>query len=258
MMRATLLGAVSAAALIVSANAADIYRTPESPGGLKDGSYVPVTSWAGFYVGANGGFGWSNGDAKLSGQSSPVCLGPCQLSPIPYANSFSPSVGFGGGQIGYNIQRHNFVFGVEADIDGSTVQDSVTFTSNFIGSASARSDLNWFGTARGRIGYGFDRSLVYFTGGLAFGGVKDTLSTSFSKPLTLENTKTGYVVGGGIEYSLAPSWSVKAEYQYIDLGSDTLSVSKLEGSAKLFDPHTYNTVRAGLNYHIHNEYEPLK
>src|SRR5262249_23542526 len=141
---------------------------------------------------------------------------------------------------------------------GSAVQDSVTVTLNGLVSASATSELGWFGTVRGRIGYGFDRSLIYFTGGLAYGGVKDRLSTNFSKTLIFDDTKTGYVLGGGVEYLLAPSWSVKAEYQYLDLGSDTLSFTKINGTATFTDPHTYNTVRAGLNYPLGGGYEPLK
>jgi outer membrane immunogenic protein len=253
MTRGTFLGAVSAATIALSANAADIY----SARGLKDGPYA-VTSWAGFYAGVNGGFGWESGDAKLTGASFPVCALPCvPPPPNPFASKFDPSLGFAGGQIGYNFQRSSFVFGVEADIQGSAVQDRVTFVSIVPDSASATSELNWFGTLRGRIGYGFDRSLVYFTGGLAFGGVKDTLSTTFSKTLAFDETKTGFVLGGGVEYLLAPSWSVKAEYQYLDLGGDTLSFSKISGTATLTDPHTYNTVRAGLNYHF-GGYEPLK
>jgi len=252
------LGAVSAAALTLSANAADIYRAPEGPGGLKDGPYAP--SWAGFYAGVNGGFGWESSDPSLTGVITPVCILPGPPCPPaqPFANKFGPGIGFAGGQIGYNLQRGSFVFGLEADIQGSAVQDSVTVVSNGLGFGSATSELDWFGTLRGRIGYGFDRSLVYFTGGLAFGGVKDTLSTSFSKTLVFDDTKTGFVLGGGVEYLLAPSWSVKAEYQYLDLGGDTLSFSKINGTATFTDPHTYNTVRAGLNYHFGSGYEPLK
>jgi outer membrane immunogenic protein len=255
------LGTVSAAALTLSASAADIYRGPEGPGGFKDGPYAP--SWAGFYGGVNGGFGWESSDANLSGATFPVQIcgvGGCPppIPPIPFANKSGPGLGFAGGQMGYNFQRSNVVFGVEADIQGSAVQDSVTVASNGIDTATASSELNWFGTLRGRIGYGFDRSLVYFTGGLAFGGVKDTLSTTFSKTLVFDGTKTGYTLGGGVEYLLAPSWSVKAEYQYLDLGGDTLSFTKINGTATFTDPHTYNTVRAGLNYHLGGGYEPLK
>jgi outer membrane immunogenic protein len=257
-MKNVLLGlTLTSAVAIASAHAADIYVP--GPGGYKDPPYLP--SWAGFYIGANGGFGWESSDANLTGATLPVCIAPCIPGPaIPFSSKFNSGMGFAGGQAGYNFQRSNFVFGLEADIQGSAVQDSITIASNFIDTAKATSELNWFGTLRGRIGYGFNRSLVYVTGGLAFGGVRDTLSASFAgfRPAVFDDTKTGYVLGGGVEYLLSPSWSVKAEYQYIDLGRDTLSISQVNGVATFTDPHTYNTVRAGLNYHFGSIYEPLK
>jgi outer membrane immunogenic protein len=251
------LGAVSAAALTLSANAADMYRAPEGPGGLKDGPYAP--SWAGFYGGVNGGYGWESSDATLTGHLGAACIAgqPCP-QPTPFASKFDPSLGFAGGQIGYNLQRGSYVFGLEADLQGSAGQDNAVSGSATLVRASATGELDWFGTLRGRIGYGFDRSLVYFTGGLAFGGVKDTLSPNFANKLVFDETKTGFVLGGGVEYLLAPSWSVKAEYQYLDLGRDTLSVTQGLRTATFSDPHTYNTVRAGLNYHFGSGYEPLK
>ena len=75
------------------------------------------------------------------------------------------------------------------------------------------------------------------------------------------------MVGGGVETALTPSWSVKAEYQYINLGSTNLSTAddgfsygagtgNGDASAK-FD-HIYHTARLGLNYKINQPYEALK
>jgi outer membrane immunogenic protein len=265
-MQKTLVAASFAALLGMGGTvlAADVYS---SGGSLKDAPvYVPVTTWTGFYVGANGGYAWGATDGKLDASSGVGCYEYC----YGYGDgqrSLSPSGGFGGGQIGYNLQRDRFVFGIEADLQGAGIEDSARV--DMLGgdaSAAAKSELNWFGTVRGRVGYTLDQTLVYFTGGLAFGGVKDTLSvmsplgdmTKVSK----DDTKTGFVLGGGLEHKLNPAWSIKAEYQYIDLGSTKLSADAGDycawATASLKEDHAYHTIRVGLNYHIHDEYVPLK
>jgi outer membrane immunogenic protein len=270
MLRRTLFGLVSAVALITSANAADMYRAPEGVGGYKDGPAYVANTWTGFYVGVNGGYGWSAGSTDLSFTGSD---NNGVDAPNVHGNkSLDPSGGFGGGQIGYNWQHDRIVFGVEADIQGAGINDNASQTltnaSGVVFSGAAKSELDWFGTVRGRLGYSFDRALVYFTGGLAFGGVKDRLSLAAIDGLpgttvltTKNDTQTGYVLGGGLEYALSPAWSVKAEYQYINLGSEKLSAvadgeDKNTGSVNV--DHSYHTVRVGLNYHIHQDYEPLK
>ena len=149
-LRSGILGLTLTSALVLaaaSANAADIYR-PEA-GGYKDGpAYVPVNTWTGFYIGANGGYGWN------ANHHSDDLL--------------DPAGGFGGGQIGYNWQGGfgfgpHLVLGIEADIQGADISDSV---------AGVKSQVNWFGTVRGRIGYAFDRTLIYGTGGFAYGEVE--------------------------------------------------------------------------------------
>jgi outer membrane immunogenic protein len=264
---------LTSVAALASANAADMYRAPEpfAGGGYKD---VPVASWTGFYIGANAGYGWNSGSTTLKFTGVD---GPGDAPDVNGKRSLNPEGGFGGGQIGYNWQGAVFgprvVFGVEADIQGAglTGKASQTLTNNVgvLFAGSAQSDLEWFGTVRGRLGYSFDRALVYFTGGFAFGGVKDTLTlrardsddvvTSVSK----DKTQTGYVLGGGLEYAINPAWSLKGEYQYLNLGTDKLSgVADADGGedrnkGSLSD-HSYHTVRVGLNYHIQPGYEPLK
>ena len=90
---------------------------------------------------------------------------------------------------------------------------------------------------RGRFGYAFDRFMPYVTGGAAFGNIKTDIAGIGSA----DDTKTGWTVGGGVEYGLGGPWGIKAEYLYVDLGSGG---SVLGSSA---DFHT-NIVRAGLNY----------
>src|SRR5208337_5154757 len=143
---------LTSVAALSSANAGDMYR-----GGGYGPAYAEV-NWSGFYAGVNGGGAWSDFSDQLA---YPGTIG-----------GVSPSGGFGGGQIGYNWQsfwRSHVVFGVEADIQGAGISDKRT---DGFGDA-VKSDLNYFGTIRGRIGYALDSSLVYFTSGFAYGGIKN-------------------------------------------------------------------------------------
>ncbi len=240
-----------------------------------------VANWAGFYAGVNGGYGWDSTSSTLIASA----LQPGDPATTVSSASFTPDGGLGGGQIGYNLQRERIVFGIEADIQGAGISGQEhTLAANpgpFVTTnASSQTNLDWFGTLRGRFGYSFQSTLLYATGGLAFGGARDSLSQSFTSTDTTPTTNlsasaskdatlTGYVVGGGVETKLTPSWSIKAEYQYIDLGSTTLSTANNvtyscdgpctdTGGASAKIDHTYNTVRAGLNYKINQPYEPLK
>jgi outer membrane immunogenic protein len=214
---------LTSAVALASANAADMYRAPAG-GGFKDGPYIPVASWTGFYIGVNGGYGWANEDNYA------VVL---------------PEGGFGGGQIGYNWQgvlNPSLVIGIEADIQGADISDSI---------GVEKQSLNYFGTVRGRLGYAFERTLVYATGGFAYGEVE------YKNPVfSLTDTQTGWVVGGGIEYKLTPAWSLKGEYQFLSLDAKDSDPGSLTWGDS--DRSEIHTVRVGLNYHVGHGYEPLK
>ena len=217
MLHRVILTAASVFALTAAANAADMYRP--SAGGYKDVPYVGV-NWAGLYVGVNGGYG-ANAASVPSG-------------------GLDPAGGFGGGQIGYNVQRGNIVFGLEADIEGADISDTA---------GRVTSKMDWFGTVRGRAGYTVGQALVYGTGGFAYGNVTNTGWPS--------ETQTGWVAGGGVEYKINPTWSAKAEYQYLDLDATDAAGAGRLGDARL-DRTQVNTVRVGLNYFVGGVYEPLK
>jgi outer membrane immunogenic protein len=230
---------------LASANAADMYRAPEA-GGYKDGPAYVTVNWAGFYAGVNGGGAWSQEDDQLA--NSRAAFG-----------GLSPNGGFGGGQIGYNWQgvwHPHLVLGIEADIQGAGIDDKAT-----IGAVTWASNLDYFGTVRGRIGYAMDSTLVYFTGGFAYGGVKNEV-TAPGADFKSDGTATGYVLGGGVEYKFTPAWSAKVEYQYINLGKNDPTFGGLAFTSSAVGgvdrDDAYHTVRLGLNYHFVPGYEPLK
>jgi outer membrane immunogenic protein len=274
--------------------AAPAYAADLSGGGFKD-SYAPAGNWAGLYIGANGGYAWSNGNGSVNASlSEGACFWVwCGSDQTSGRFTYRPEGGFGGGQIGYNFQRGYLVYGLEADLQGGSISGSGSKVLNIGGasgdnlSVSSSSDLDWFGTVRARLGFTVldSRGLLYATGGFAYGGVKDTLAlgaltaangTKYTTATSVshDETATGYTVGGGAEYAISQALSVKVEYQYIDLGSSSANRSasfyeagryfgypwsaEAAAQANATVNHSYNTVRAGLNYHLSSGYEPLK
>ncbi|MBI4724898.1 MAG: porin family protein, partial [Rhodomicrobium sp.] len=140
---------------------------------------------------------------------------------------------------------------------GFTKKDGLAF--------KASQDLDFFGTVRGRIGYTFDRALVYFTGGFAYGKVSNNaFLTNGVASATLHGTdaQKGYALGGGVEYKINPAWSLKGEYQYINFGDQSISGSVVPPNGVTIHTsdidNSFHTVRVGLNYHVGSSYEPLK
>jgi outer membrane immunogenic protein len=282
---------LSSVVALASANAADMYRAPEpvGAGGLKDDPYLPL--WAGFYGGINGGYAW--GDVKASDQACSTFVtveaggaaNDGDESPnFSACNSktarFHPNGGFGGGQIGYNIQRDRLVFGLEVDLGGMDLSGrktvAVTRFNNqgnpVAGTLDLSSDGGFYGDFTGRLGYAYRDYLFYAKGGAAFLDSKFQFSSNGLQG-SESNTLWGYTVGGGAEWMFRPNWSLKAEYLHFDFRSSTASASNKSACVSTdpgddvcsessnekvkFNP-TVDTVKVGINYHIQPGYEPLK
>ncbi len=259
--------------MIASANAADI-----GTGGMKDLAPPPY-SWAGWYVGVNGGGIWGN-DASLFSTEQDWWKYDDSWYSKEFSNKrdITPSGGFGGGQVGFNWQRDRLVYGLETDFQGVGMDNSANinpadYWNENNTRAHASTQLDWFGTFRGRLGLTvWDHTLVYFTGGVAYGGVQDTFSQglwdnyhqawrnlSFNK----NETDVGYVLGGGVEYAWSPAWSLKAEYMYMDLGARDFhnfadQICNIDLSSSIKGSSAYEFARIGINYHWAPAYEPLK
>jgi len=219
-------------------------------------------SWTGFYVGVNGGYGGNSGD--LGNNIVDVFAGVITNN-IPLVAP-NPSGGFGGGQLGYNMQfAPNWLWGVEADFEGSGIRG--TSHSSYAGVPGLLNALtltssyktDYFGTVRSRLGYTVDRTMVFITGGFAYGRSLYLTSANFfpvggpAFNLMKTSTNTGYVVGGGVEQRLTGNWSLKAEYQYINMGSDSITAPYFPPfNTTYFNTVKYDnilqTFRLGLNY----------
>lgn len=200
-----------AMALISTASAADLPRKAPPPA-----YYAPYFSWTGFYAGINGGYGWT--------ASTP---GDITAKGAVY-----------GGQLGYNWQIGSFVLGVEGDFQGTTMKASES-----LGAVTAEAKVQAFATVRGRVGYAWDRLLIYGTGGWAYTNTKLSLSAGGAE-ISDNSWGSGWTAGGGLEWAVWDRWSVKGEYLYVDSGDTTLT---LAGATATGD-YKYNVVRAGLNY----------
>jgi len=171
--RSLALGSVASLALMVSgAFAADLPVRAPAPAPIV---YAPLFTWTGLYVGVNAGYAGDKFQYPYSGTVDyEICNSPCSTYGFDYAGrpSITSSGGLFGAQIGYNWQFNGgFVIGVEADYQWSNIEGRVNINgaiSDF-GSASltAGSEITSFGTVRARLGYGWDRALLYVTGGWA-------------------------------------------------------------------------------------------
>jgi outer membrane immunogenic protein len=205
-MKKFLLATVSILALSSVARASDLPA--------KARTVVPdsIPLWAGGYVGIQGGV--ARHDAFIDTD----CLFDCATI------SRTKTGGAIGGLLGYNFQRGSFVYGLEGD--WNRVRAKVDHIDVFKNQTS--NDVKWLATVRGRAGLAIDATLVYFTGGLAFGNVKN----SFIEPIfgTMEvfasfsesKTRVGWTAGVGVEHMFSPHWTARAEFRYVDLGKTDL------------------------------------
>lgn len=189
---------------------------------------APMFNWTGFYAGLHAGYGWGDIHQFDSGGRSP---------------DFDWDGFVGGGTLGYNWQTGAWVFGVEADISWSDIRGRTSSSSGWgcVVSNGCINEIDWFGTLRGRVGFAANQSLVYVTGGLAYGRVFGALGNGCGVACVSE-TETGWTAGAGFEWAFAPNWSAKAEYLFVDLGRS------YDGNTDIGMDSRFNVVRAGINY----------
>jgi outer membrane immunogenic protein len=209
-----------AAAVVTPSFAADLPRPAYK---AAPAVYVAPFSWSGFYVGLNAGSSWTN-----------VTLGGT-------TGDFNTKGAVFGATLGYNLQTGSWVWGLEGDFDVSTIKGS---ESTLCGAGSCETKNTWLATARGRVGYAYDRWLPYFTGGLAMGNVKMTTPAATSQ----STTRTGYALGVGVEYAFMGPWSAKAEYLYADLGKAKCDIGACGGASSFEATFKTNLLRFGVNY----------
>ena len=221
----------------------------------------PVYNWTGYYIGAN--VGYASTDIGQDLFVPAVTRFPSHF----FDSSGRATTVAGGIQAGYNwLFLPNWLAGIEADISylGASRQQGFQFqnsTEDVVGVQKTR--MRWLATVRGRLGYTWLNTLVYATGGLAIGDVKSTVDATRIDGPTAEAqfagsysaTRTGYVVGGGIEQALTNLVTLRLEYLHFDLGNFSYNVNLASGLTTPRVPSTWlahgsvsgDIVRAAVN-----------
>jgi outer membrane immunogenic protein len=219
----------------------------------------PIFNWNGFYVGGNIGYSW--------GRSSETSVLTNSAGTVLFTEAETSSLNgiVGGAQVGDNWQIRNFVWGIEADIQGTDEKGGPAFVcpAGVCGPAGSlavvpmtmNQKIDWFGTVRGRAGVAVTPAvLLYATGGFAYGEV-DTREVIAPVAFSKTTINAGWTAGAGIEGAIGGGWTARLEYLYVDLG-------KVNGSfvtpipafgtgvivSNLNSHVTDNIVRAGINY----------
>ena len=198
---------------------------PPPPAPVED-----AVDWTGFYVG---------GSVGLVSSKSAI--------DEPYYGDHFSAAGFGaigGVDVGYNYQMQALVIGAEADVAAASAGGNILESDNYY---AAKSRLDGLGTVRARLGYALDRALIYTTGGLAFGDVSDRSGwlTSSAYNTSANVWKTGWALGGGLEYALTSNWTLRAEGLYVSLAKQVNDDYRGYGNAF---SQTAELGRLGLNY----------
>jgi len=232
-MKRVLLAGVGMFALAIAAQPAGAADVPTARPVHKAPVVAPIFNWTGWYGGVNAGVGVAQTHGATHGDDG----------------SFDRSgAGFAGGvQGGYNWQFNpHWVAGIEGDVGWLGIDRSFQNFDTGIRVTGVKTD--WYGTIRGRLGYTSSPSLFYVTGGAAFVNVKNNADDVGGTPLSASNSQiaSGWTVGGGIETMLGGNWSAKAEYLYIDAGSQDVFNSEF-GELIHFD-NRFHVFRYGLNH----------
>jgi outer membrane immunogenic protein len=188
---------------------------------------APAALWSGFYAGVNVGGAWTSGPS-MSGV-------------------------IGGGQVGYNWQFGNWVFGPEADIQGTDLHSSRVLTNVFGQSVTSNRSVDYLGTVRGRIGLVSGDWLPYLTGGLAYTTINSNGAgvVGIAGNYSASNTNVGFTVGGGVEWAFRERWSAKAEYLYSEFSGNTNTYATTTPVITIrYNTLQVNMARVGVNYHF--------
>jgi len=232
-MRKILLGTTMFAGLLVAgaAQAADMPLKAQRPAAPY------VYDWSGFYIGAHVGGTWGDKDWLFTGPLT--------------TTSHNVSGVLGGGQVGFNYQVGQWVFGVEGQFSWTNADGQSTCPNP---AAICRTELESIFTAAGRLGYAWGPTLLYVKGGGAW--VREEHFVRFpAAPISDETsgsyTRSGWMVGAGLEYGFAPGWSAKVEYNFLNLDDKNLAFRRIASGAFVENARIdqdLHIVKFGINY----------
>jgi outer membrane immunogenic protein len=246
-MKAILLGGAAASLLTASGFAADLDRMP-----IKAAPVPPFFTWTGCYAGGWIGGGW--GQKNLADSTGLLALVTGFTAATLNIDGYLL-----GGQFGCDYQfASNWVLGLEGAVSGGAIRGStaVALPTGIAGdSASFKERTDFLTSVTGRVGYAFDRWLLYAKGGAAWAGDKySAIGVFLGTPYDLEGleTRLGWTAGVGIEWAFSPYWSVTLEYDYYGFGSHNITF--IDTNSGTTGPENIKqnlqVVKLGVNFHV--------
>ena len=262
-MKKMLAGITGAALMAITpGNAADLGR-PVYKAPPPVPAPVRVFSWTGCYIGGNIGWGWGRDTVSIPNVAE--ITGEPELTGVSAPSETGNTSGvLGGGQVGCNYQfAPNWVIGVEGDGEAANIKGDATHSDSFTNpltgapetvTGTTHRQTDWIASATGRLGWTWDRVMLYAKGGAAWVGAKYSADLrAFDEQIETSVTPLGWTVGGGVEWAFWNNWSAKVEYDYYDFSTRNLSLGGTIAGAPEVLPgvnikETIQTVKVGINY----------
>lgn len=202
----------------------------------------PLFNWTGFYVGGQAGYGFGKSFQCFNCNSGGGST-----------DKYTIDGATGGVAVGYNWQfAPHWLIGVETDFSFSNIGgggQSAPGYSCGTGSDPCKTEVDNFGTVRGRIGFTTGNLLLYGTGGWAYGRAFARVVSCISPVCQGSRDLSGWTAGGGVEYAFSPNWTARVEYLRVDLGQFVFdNVTTGCTGIHCSSDARFNVVRAGLSY----------
>ena len=203
-MQPALIVAIGLLAFALPAAAADMpVKAPVRAPAAVTG---PVFSWTGVYVGGHVGGGWGD-----------KCFSFVDVIPPTDYGCHDVDGWLGGGQVGFNWQVANIVLGVE--FSGSAAGIDGTHTIPVESPDTLQTKMSSIFLLTGRLGVTWDRVLAYVVGGGAwFRDKYRYVDAPGGNIFEARETRSGWTIGGGVEFAFTPNWSIAAQYNFVELG----------------------------------------
>ena len=215
-------------------------------------------NWTGFYIGGHGGWAWTGKTWDLPGSGQVA--------------DYTANGGILGGQVGFNWQTGNWVLGAEAQMSWAEIRKGVLWTDpepspwtdpnpepvkgGRVTTVRTGTTVEHLGSIAGRAGYAWDRSLFYVKGGAAWAhDVYRAFNANTANETVIASTsgtRWGWMVGAGYEYAFFGNWSAKVEFNYLDFGNESVTLTSIPGATpptRTFDVRQdIALVMVGINY----------
>jgi outer membrane immunogenic protein len=236
--------ALSPLAMSFAAQAADLGQRPYYKAIPRAAHAAAIYNWTGLYVGGHIGYGLSSASGLYDQADA---AGPTDLSGLKLNGLVA------GGQLGFNWQISNFVVGVEADASYATVKRTIDSPEPAPrGPDPITAERENLASIRARLGFAFDRALIYGTGGYGWTKHSLTITEAFDGSTgSVSVSKGGMVYGGGVEYALVNNLTVRLEYLHYAVGTTVTLDPAVFSDADPGDSIKFgniDVVRLGVNY----------